>query len=118
MIRVFDGTYYEDLTINKNVSIIGNGTDSTVVISKVMILQSPEATFSDISLTVENLDDSENENNGGAEVGDEAGNGVSEGEGVEGSEQEIHSAVPLDLLIAILLVLFIFLVFVVGIDVS
>jgi len=99
IIRVFSGSYHEGLNFNKTLSIIGNGTDSTVVRSNNMVLNASKVTFSDISFIVGNIDN-------GGEEGGEAGNGNG---GEDGIFWEIHHMNLLEFLIAVQLILFLLL---------
>ena len=105
IIRVFAGIYYEDFTISKTVSIVGNGTDATIVRSQEMTLNTSKITFSDISLVV-------NGNHDGGGEGEEAGDG---NWGVEGLFQDVRHGGQLLVLISTLLLLFVLLGFVVRI---
>lgn len=57
ILRVFSGDYYENLTFNKSVSLIGNGTESTTIHAQELTLNSSEITFSDITILIENTDE-------------------------------------------------------------
>ena len=55
MIRVWDGTYFESISVNKPISLIGNGSDSTIIIgdnsTDVINITANSVTVSGFSIT-------------------------------------------------------------------
>jgi len=106
IIRVFSGSYHEDLNISTSISIVGNGTDATIVRSRELILNASDIGLKDISIIIEPGDDDKGEDDG-------SGDGLWETIRPDG---DVRHGKQLLLLISTLVLLFVLLGLVVRID--